>query len=77
MQPIKVHVIRKLLNYRCFVTAYSLAPAAGPNPWKPILILEELGLPYEINSFSFEVVKQKPFTDLNPNGRAPGISPLR
>ncbi|EAT86862.1 hypothetical protein HBH56_130600 [Parastagonospora nodorum] len=46
---------------------------AGPNPWKPILVLEELGVPYEINSFGFEVVKQKPFTDINPNGRAPAI----
>ncbi|KAF2869573.1 glutathione S-transferase [Massariosphaeria phaeospora] len=46
---------------------------AGPNPWKPVLILEELGVPYEINSFSFEVVKQKPFIDINPNGRAPAI----
>ncbi|KAF2833553.1 glutathione S-transferase [Ophiobolus disseminans] len=44
-----------------------------PNPWKPVLILEELGLPYELNSFSFAVVKQKTFTDINPNGRAPAI----
>ncbi|KAF1963845.1 glutathione S-transferase [Byssothecium circinans] len=46
---------------------------AGPNPWKPVLILEELAVPYELNSFSFDVVKQKPFTDINPNGRAPAI----
>ncbi|CAI6331427.1 unnamed protein product [Periconia digitata] len=46
---------------------------AGPNPWKPVLILEELGVPYELNSFSFEAVKQKPFIDINPNGRAPAI----
>jgi glutathione S-transferase len=36
------------------------------------LILEELGLPYELNAFSFEAVKQKPFIDINPNGRVPG-----
>jgi glutathione S-transferase len=48
-------------------------PAAGPNPWKPVLLLEELGLPYDINSFNHALVKEKPFTDLNPNGRAPAI----
>lgn len=48
------------------------AIAPGPNPWKPIFLLEELGMPYEINSFGFDVVKQKPFIDINPNGRVPG-----
>ncbi|KAK8059816.1 hypothetical protein PG996_009746 [Apiospora saccharicola] len=47
--------------------------APGPNPWKVIFLLEELGLNYEIKSFSFEVVKKKPFTDVNPNGRVPAI----
>jgi len=45
----------------------------GPNPWKAIFIFEELGLNYEIKSFSFEQVKKKPFTDINPNGRVPAI----
>lgn len=45
----------------------------GPNPWKVVLILEELGIPYEFNSFKYDHVKQKPFTDLNPNGRVPAI----
>jgi glutathione S-transferase len=45
----------------------------GPNPWKVIFILEELGLNYEIKSFSFADVKKKPFTDVNPNGRVPAI----
>lgn len=45
-------------------------------PWKPDLILEELGLPYAIHSFSFEVVKQKPYTDFYPNGCAPSTSPI-
>ncbi|KAF1948847.1 glutathione S-transferase [Byssothecium circinans] len=44
---------------------------SGPNPWKVVWIVEELELDYEIESFSFEVVKQKPFTDINPNGRVP------
>ncbi|KAI1842437.1 hypothetical protein JX266_011332 [Neoarthrinium moseri] len=45
----------------------------GPNSWKVIFLLEELGLNYEIKSFSFENVKKKPFTDINPNGRVPAI----
>ncbi|KAF1964990.1 glutathione S-transferase [Bimuria novae-zelandiae CBS 107.79] len=44
---------------------------AGPNSWKPILVLAELGLPYELQVVSD--VKQKPFTDINPNGRVPAI----
>lgn len=56
----------------CAVAHFTLAP--GPNPWKVVLILEELNVPYEINSFGFEEVKKKPFTDLNPNGRVPGKS---
>lgn len=36
------------------------------------MILEELGLPYEIKSIKFEEVKKKPYTDINPNGRVPG-----
>lgn len=36
------------------------------------MVLEELGVPYEIVSIKFEDVKKKPFTDINPNGRCPG-----
>ena len=35
--------------------------------------MEELEIPYEIKSVRFQDVKQKPFLDLNPNGRAPGM----
>ncbi|KAL2125845.1 hypothetical protein VTI74DRAFT_2519 [Chaetomium olivicolor] len=45
----------------------------GPNPWKVVFLLEELGLNYEIKSFRFDDVKKKPFTDINPNGRVPAI----
>ncbi|KAK6197115.1 hypothetical protein LQW54_010910 [Pestalotiopsis sp. IQ-011] len=45
----------------------------GPNPWKVVIILEELQVPYEIVSFEFEKIKKKPFIDLNPNGRVPAI----
>ncbi|KAI1303830.1 glutathione S-transferase [Xylaria venustula] len=45
----------------------------GPNPWKVIFLMEELGLNYEIKSFSFADVKKRPFIDINPNGRVPAI----
>ncbi|KAI4189164.1 MAG: hypothetical protein L6R41_001663 [Letrouitia leprolyta] len=48
-------------------------PAPGPNPWKVILVLEELGVPYEIKSIRFEDIKKEPFINLNPNGRVPAI----
>lgn len=37
-----------------------------------LVILEELGTPYEIKSIRFHDVKQKPFTDVDPNERVPG-----
>ena len=33
-------------------------------------------MPYEIQPIRFEDIKKKPFADVNPNGRVPGISPL-
>ncbi|KHN97233.1 glutathione-s-transferase theta, gst [Metarhizium album ARSEF 1941] len=47
--------------------------AAGPNPWKVALILEELGLPYKNEFLDFKQVKQEPFISLNPNGRVPAL----
>ncbi|GKZ69398.1 glutathione S-transferase, nitrogen catabolite repression regulator [Aspergillus niger] len=46
---------------------------SGPNPWKVIVILEELNIPYKINAFGFEDVKKPPFISINPNGRVPAI----
>ncbi|KAF6810406.1 glutathione S-transferase domain-containing protein [Colletotrichum sojae] len=46
---------------------------AGPNPWKVVFLLEELGLPYELKVIDFSKVKSPPLTDLNPNGRVPVI----
>ncbi|RMJ12707.1 hypothetical protein BHE90_001223 [Fusarium euwallaceae] len=46
---------------------------AGPNAWKVITIMIELGVPYELKSFKHDDVKKPPFTDLNPNGRVPAI----
>lgn len=46
--------------------------AAGPNPWKVVLILEKLQLHYEIKTLTFPESKQQPFLSINPNGKVPG-----
>jgi GST-like protein len=52
-----------------------LYTAATPNGWKVSITLEELGLPYEVKLIDLAAgeQKQKPFTDINPNGRIPAI----
>lgn len=47
--------------------------AGGPNPWKVAMILNELSVPYEIKVPQGNAIKEKPYTDLNPNGRLPTI----
>ena len=46
---------------------------AGPNPPKVIMILEELGLPYEIDNVAFADVKKPEYLAVNPNGRLPTL----
>lgn len=38
-----------------------------------VFVLEELGLPYEMKVIPASAVKLPPLTDLNPNGRVPGM----
>lgn len=45
----------------------------SPNPWKVIMILEELSLPYTVKNVEFNEVKAEPFISVNPNGRLPAI----
>lgn len=47
--------------------------AAGPNPIKVRMLIEELGIPHEIKAISFADVKGPEFTAVNPNGRMPAI----
>lgn len=44
-----------------------------PNPSKVLVILEELGLPYETSWVELEDLKKEPFESVNPNGRVPGM----
>ncbi|CAH0051810.1 unnamed protein product [Clonostachys solani] len=43
----------------------------GPNPYKVIIVLEELGTPYE--AVVVKDPKEQWFTAINPNGRLPAI----
>ncbi|KAH8776659.1 glutathione S-transferase [Diaporthe sp. PMI_573] len=43
----------------------------GPNPWKVVIVLEELGVPYECRLVAD--VKGEAYTKINPNGRTPAI----
>jgi glutathione S-transferase len=47
--------------------------ASGPNPWKVVIILEELGVPYETEYVDFSTIHDEPFISINPNGRVPAI----
>lgn len=53
------------------ITVWSLR--GNPSPWKAIIILEELGVPYEVKRIGMAEVKQEPYLSLNPNGRVPTI----
>lgn len=48
-------------------------PDFVPNPAKVLIILEELGLPYQSKWVELEDLKKEPFESVNPNGRVPGI----
>ena len=52
-----------------------LYTAATPNGHKASIVLEELGLPYQVHSLSFDKKEQKTpaFLAINPNGRIPAI----
>ncbi|KAI0545452.1 glutathione S-transferase [Xylaria curta] len=58
MQPIKV---------------YNGRHGTGPNPWKVIIVLAELDLPYQIEWIDYSESKEEPYTLLNPNGRLPAM----
>ncbi|HEX8240780.1 MAG TPA: glutathione S-transferase N-terminal domain-containing protein [Allosphingosinicella sp.] len=52
-----------------------LYTAATPNGWKVSILLEELGLPYDVHVLDLRSGAQKEawFTAINPNGRIPAI----
>ncbi|KAK4152237.1 glutathione S-transferase [Chaetomidium leptoderma] len=46
---------------------------AGPNPPKVLMLLEELGIPHEIDAIALSDVKKPEYVAVNPNGRIPAI----
>ncbi|CAI7657615.1 unnamed protein product [Penicillium pancosmium] len=56
------------------LTLWSLRDHPGtPNPWKVVMILEELKVPYEPKLIDSADLKKEPYESLNPNGRVPTI----
>lgn len=47
--------------------------ATGPNPWKVVMLFNELNLPYESKMLQFPDMKKQPYESVNPNGRVPAI----
>lgn len=55
--------------------ALTLYTAGTPNGLKPVLIMEELGLKYEVKPINIMTNEQKQdwYLDINPNGRIPAL----
>lgn len=47
--------------------------ASGANPWKVVMVLKELSLPYTEEFVDFSEIKSEPYISVNPNGRVPAI----
>ncbi|KAI9747185.1 MAG: glutathione S- transferase, nitrogen catabolite repression regulator [Lichina confinis] len=45
----------------------------GPNPWKVVIVLEALNVPYEHKILNSKEVKAPDFEQINPNGRVPAL----
>jgi glutathione S-transferase len=49
----------------------------GPNPWKNVILFEELGIPYNATYLTFGAgsggVEHESFLKINPAGRVPWI----
>jgi glutathione S-transferase len=52
-----------------------LYTSSTPNGWKASIMLEEVGLPYEVKPIRLDKLEQKEpwFLEINPNGRIPAI----
>jgi len=52
-------------------SATKYSTASGPYPWKVVIVLEELGIPYETEYVGMADIKKPPYEKINPNGRVP------
>lgn len=56
------------------LTLWTLQGHAGsPNPWKVLMILEELKVPYETKFVDVGDLKKETYESVNPNGRVPAL----
>jgi glutathione S-transferase len=56
------------------LTLWTLRGHAGtPNPWKVLMILEELQVPYKPKLVDLTDLKKEPYESINPNGRVPAL----
>lgn len=55
------------------LSPFKLYGKSGPNPRKVAVILEELGLDYDIVDIPLTDIKKPEYTAVNPNGRLPSI----
>ncbi|KAJ6194108.1 hypothetical protein J3E72DRAFT_377739 [Bipolaris maydis] len=46
---------------------------AGPQPWKVVILLKQLGIAYDIEFLTADEMKVPPYIDICPNGRTPTI----
>ena len=53
------------------ITVSSLG--GSPNPWKIIIVLEGLNIPYEVKRVGMAEIRHGPYISMNPNGRVPTI----
>lgn len=45
----------------------------GPQPWKVVILLKELRVPYDMEFLDANEMKVAPYIDICPNGRVPTI----
>ncbi|KAJ4030284.1 hypothetical protein NW761_014390 [Fusarium oxysporum] len=55
------------------IKIYHGPPGTGPNPWKVIIVLKELSLPWEFVWIPYSEIYKEPYLSLNPNGRLPAM----
>ncbi|KAM0541947.1 hypothetical protein ACHAPJ_013009 [Fusarium lateritium] len=53
------------------IKIYNGPPGSGPNPWKVVIVLKELGLPWEFVWIPYSDINKEPYISINPNGRLP------
>jgi glutathione S-transferase len=67
------HLAREERNMSSPIKSIVVYGKGGPNPTKVTIMLEELGVPYEVNPIPLADIKKPEYLAINPNGRLPSI----